>query len=73
MEWVEFYKIEPFGLEVDDTLHAHTCSLMANLRLDPESKKEPYTIKDFLLYKEPEPEKILTPEEIEAEFAKAWG
>lgn len=73
MEWVEFYKHEPFTLNASDSLSANICALIANTKRDPEKRPEPFEISDFTLFSDPKPEKILTDEEIEQLFMDAWG
>jgi hypothetical protein len=53
--WQQFYMIEPWGLRTEDAMHAHAISVLANINRDTKVRKEPFQIKDFLLYKEPEP------------------
>ena len=50
LEFQAFYAIEPFGLAVQDTLHAHQLALLANLERDATTKPQPYQISDFLLF-----------------------
>ncbi len=50
-EWVEFYKLEPFGPHADDTRHAMLCMLIARANGAEEAK-----LSDFMLAEAPEPE-----------------
>ncbi len=51
--WQEFYAVEPWGLSVQDSMHAHGISVLANVNRDGKSRPEAYTIKDFLLFPGP--------------------
>lgn len=53
VEWQEFYTVEPFGLAVQDALHAQHISMMANVNRNSEVREEPFTTADFLLFAEP--------------------
>lgn len=49
-ECQEFYEIEPWGLQVQDSMNAHALSVLANINRNPKKRPQPYAIKDFLLY-----------------------
>ena len=49
-EWQIYYALEPFGIQMYDTIQAHSASLLANVNRSSEKRPEPYTIQDFLLF-----------------------
>lgn len=55
MEWHEFASIEPFGLGVQDAMHAHQIAMYGNFKRDPTVCPEPFNTSDFLLFREPDP------------------
>ena len=62
IELMEFYEIEPWGLAVADALQANGAALLANVNRDAEKRSEPYSVKDFMLFKpvkKPEPEALV--------------
>lgn len=70
LEFQEFYNLEPFGLQAQDTLNAHQISVMVNLERDAKTRPEPYKIKDFLLFPPPAPD---VPEAtVEGKTAEQW-
>jgi hypothetical protein len=72
LEWQEFYAIEPFGLQVDDAFHAHQISVLANIKRDAKKRKEPFSIRDFLLHPEPEPSAPKVEPTVEGKTAAQW-
>lgn len=72
LEWQEFYEIEPFGLQVQDAFHAHGIAVLANINRDTKKRKEPFSIKDFLLHPEPEPSKPAVEPTVEGKTAAQW-
>lgn len=68
--WQEFAVIEPFGMRVQDAMHAHSLSVLANVNRNPEQRKEPYGIKDFLLF--PDPEREVPEATVEGKTAAQW-
>ncbi|MFZ6726161.1 phage tail assembly protein T [Undibacterium sp. MH2W] len=55
--WQEFYLLEPWGIQVQDTMHAHSISVLAEINRNRTERPEPYRIKDFTLYDDRVPEK----------------
>ena len=51
-EWVEFYKLEPFGRDADFQGHAQTAAMVYNVNRGKDDK--PLTVAE-LMPKEPEP------------------
>ena len=47
--------------------------VLANANRDPKKKRTPYTIEDFMLFRDEQPKPELTPEEIAARAAAAFG
>lgn len=50
VELMEFYEIEPWGLGVHDAFQANAVQVLANVNRDPAQRKEPYRLKDFMLF-----------------------
>lgn len=57
VELMEFYEIEPWGLGVHDAFQANAVQVLANVNRDPAQRKEPYRLKDFMLFAPKEPER----------------
>jgi len=72
-EWYAYMNIEPFGEFRSELRHGSIMALHANLNRDSKQRSEPFTAMDFMNFVERPPEKILTPEEIEACFDKIFG
>lgn len=51
--WQEFIALEPVGIRAHDAMHAHIISVLGNINRDPDKRREPYQIKDFLLFEDP--------------------
>lgn len=73
MEWVEYYDLEKFGGNLDDTLNAQMCTVLANCHRNPKIKREPFKLSDFTLSRGPEVERILTPKEKEKHLDLIFG
>lgn len=52
LDWMDYYCVEPFGERRADLRNALLCSLIANANRDPQKKKQPFDVKDFLLTQE---------------------
>jgi hypothetical protein len=50
MEWMEFYKLEPWGIQTHDLHHASLMALLANQHRDPKHHPKPYVPRDFTLF-----------------------
>lgn len=72
LEWQEFYAIEPFGLQVKDAFHAQGIAVLANIHRDAKKRKEPFSIKDFLLHPEPESTKPKVEPMVQGKTAAQW-
>jgi hypothetical protein len=48
-EWLAFDAIEPFGERRADLRAAQIVTAIANVNRDPKTRKEPYTIEEFVL------------------------
>lgn len=57
VELMEFYEIEPWGLAVHDAFQANGVQVLANVNRDPAQRKEPYRLKDFMLFAPKEAER----------------
>lgn len=65
--------MEPFGEERADIRSATNTMVLANANRDPKKKRTPYTIEDFMLFKD-EPDKPQPSREDAAErMARAMG
>lgn len=62
-EWMAFYGLEPFGVEVDDLMHAHVCQVLAAVNTG--KGKEPKLDK-FLLFPDTPAKRKQSPEEMHA-------
>lgn len=49
-EWVAYYRLEPFGVEMWDWLLAHFKALFANANRDPKKNKRGYKPDRFLCF-----------------------
>ena len=58
VELMEFYEIEPWGLAVHDAFQANGVQVLANVNRDPAQRKEPYRLKDFMLFAPKEAERV---------------
>ena len=71
--WFAYEQIEPYGEFREELRHGQIMSLHLNLNRDPKTKPEPFNAIDCMNFIEREPEKVLTPEEIEAHFDRIFG
>ena len=70
VEFMEFYQIEPWGLAVQDAMQANALQVLANINRSTETRPDPYSIKDFMLFAPVEAEK---PEPtVEGKTAAQW-
>lgn len=65
--------IEPFGEFRSELRHGQVMSMTANMNRDTKQRAEPFSAVEFMNFTEKEPEKVLTPEEIEAHFDRIFG
>ena len=65
-EWMAYAQLEPFGEERADIRSATNTMVLANANRDPKKKRTPYTIEDFMLFRD-DAEK---PEQTQAETAE---
>lgn len=47
--WIAFYRLEPFGGDVQDTQLAQLCAVLANVNRNPKQKPQPFKVTDFKL------------------------
>ena len=67
------YAIEPFGEYRNELRHGQQMAFQHNINRDPKETPEPYKSLDFMNFVEEPPEKIYTPEELEAYADKIYG
>lgn len=60
-EWLEYYKLEPFGQERDNLHAGLVASTIANVNRDADRQAEPYKPRDFMLQFETQAEDIEPP------------
>ena len=72
-EWMAYSSIEPFGEFRNELRHGQLMSFHFNMNRDPKQRHAPYEPKDFMNFVTLPPERVLTKEEIEAEFDKIFG
>lgn len=72
-EWMAFSSIEPIGEFRNELRHGQMMALHANINRDSKQRREPYLAKDFMNFIEKEPEKVATPEELEAYANQIFG
>lgn len=72
-DWMAFNAVEPFGEQRAELRNGILCSLLANINRDSKTRPEPFAAIDFMSYQDREPEKILTPEEIEQHLDRMFG
>jgi hypothetical protein len=71
--WFAYEQIEPYGFFPQELRHGQEMALHLNLNRDSKTKPEPFTALECMNFIKPPPEKLLTPEEIEACFDKMFG
>jgi len=49
--WEEFHKIEPWGLEVQDSMFAQVVQVLANANRDSKKYPQIFPLQEFLLYR----------------------
>jgi hypothetical protein len=61
-EWIAFSKVEPIGDEREDIRIGMLATLWANINRNPEVKKEPFKLDDFIFdyWKKPSPPEEVT-------------
>ncbi len=52
-QWMAYAAIEPFGERRADLRIAQLCALIANVNRDRKRRPKPFSIEDFLLFREP--------------------
>lgn len=71
--WFAYEQIEPYGEFRAELRHGQSQALHLNLNRDTKNRPKPFTALECMNFIEQQPERILTPEEIEAEFDKILG
>jgi hypothetical protein len=74
--WLDYNSIEPFGEFRAELRHGQQMAMTANINRDSAKRKEPFTAADFMnFYDKPEPEeeRQMTVEELEAYAAQVFG
>ena len=70
LEFMEFYEIEPWGLAVQDAMQANAVAVLANVNRNTEERREPYRLKDFMLFAPSEKPKVEPT--VEGKTAMQW-
>ena len=71
-EWAAFYRLEPWGTEVEDWRAALITAAVANSYRDPKRRRKPYEPKDFMpQYEAPEAEAQTVEEQ--ARILEMWA
>lgn len=47
-EWQAFYRLEPWGTEIDDLRAGIVSSVVANVNRDPKKQRRPFKPQDFM-------------------------
>lgn len=75
-EWLElqaFYHIEPFGEWKKELRHGQEMAFHHNLNRDEKRRPEAFTALEFMNFVVEPPEKIYTPEELQAYADRIFG
>jgi len=56
-EWREFYQLGAWGVTVQDSMSAQLAQILANVNRDRSKRPTPYSLADFMLYRDREPER----------------
>lgn len=48
VEWMAYYRLEPFGPDVDHAMIAQETAILATVNRDPKKHRNPYTTEDFM-------------------------
>lgn len=51
VEWMAYFRIEPFGDIIADLRHGAATATLANINRDVEKRPEPYTADDFIYWR----------------------
>jgi hypothetical protein len=68
-----FYNLEPFGEQRAELRHGAAMAMTANLNRNSKQKVEPFKAVEFMHYVQKEPERVYTPEELEAALDQILG
>lgn len=72
-EWQAYAQLEPFGEERADLRSATNTMVLANANRDPKKQARPYTIEDFMFFRDEAEKPELSQAEIAAKAAAAFG
>ena len=72
---MDYANIEPFGEYRSELRNGSLMALLANLKRNPEAKREPWSALDFMHFagRQEEDERELTDEELEAYAREVFG
>lgn len=70
-EWMAFYRLEPWGAEVEDWRFGMLASVVANANRDPKRRRKPYEPTDFMPRRDRRPAEEQTWEE-QARILEMW-
>ena len=63
-EWMVYYRLEPWGTEVDDWRAGMIASVIANVNRDPKKQNKPFQPTDFMPRRAPVEDREQTEEEM---------
>jgi flagellar basal body rod protein FlgC len=71
-EWMAFYKLEPWGAEIEDYRTGVVASTIANANRDSKRKSKPFQPKDFMPQQKVEEQSWEEQEKILQRWSKVW-
>ena len=71
-EWMAFYKLEPWGTEIEDYRTGVIASTIANANRDSKRKSKPFQPKDFMPQGKVEEQSWEEQEKILQRWSKVW-
>ncbi len=63
-EWAAYYRLEPWGTEVDDYRSGVVASTIANVNRDPKQRRQPFAPEDFVPKREQPKKEEQSPDDI---------
>lgn len=63
-EWGAYYRLEPWGTEVDDYRSGVVASTIANVNRDPKQRRQPFVPEDFVPKREQPKKEEQSPDDI---------
>lgn len=71
-EWMAFFRLEPWGAEIEDWRFGMLASVIANANRDPKKRRKPYEPQDFMPQRDKPPADDQSWEE-QARILEMWG